>query len=128
MQDEYANTDLDWSLKRPVRRGAYFCGGLLGSYHSPRSQETRIDSSCGLRRLAVGSGLAFQFPTATDDLLGSGKWQVAPTVIPVWMLRRPQGLFFTKVQNYVSVAGDDDRRDINYLTVAPTWIRLLPER
>src|SRR4029078_2943341 len=38
------------------------------------------------------------------------------------------GLFFTKVQDYVSVAGDDDRRDINYLTVTPTWIKILDRR
>jgi hypothetical protein len=80
------------------------------------------------KRVAIGTGLAFQLPTATDDLLGSGKWQVVPTIIPLRLLPRPHALFFTKLQNYVSVAGDDDRRDINYLSVVPTFVKILDRR
>jgi hypothetical protein len=78
-------------------------------------------------RLNLASGVAFQLPTATEDVLGTGKWVVAPTLIPVWRLPG-QGMFFTKFQNYSSFAGDDDRRDVNFLTVNPTYIRFFPNR
>ena len=78
-------------------------------------------------RFSLATGLAFQLPTATEDLLGSGKWQVAPTVVPIWRL--PQGaMFFTRLQDFVSFAGDDDRRDVHYLLVNPVYVRLLRSR
>jgi hypothetical protein len=66
----------------------------------------------------AGSGLVI--PTATDRLLGGGKWIVAPITLPVWRLSR--GLFFVKVQNFISVAGDEARPDVNFLLIAPTLI------
>jgi hypothetical protein len=80
------------------------------------------------RRFTLGSGLAFQLPTATDDLLGTSKWQVAPTLFPLRTLPAMHGLFFTRMQDFVSVAGDDDRRDIHYLEVAPTLFKRLGRR
>jgi hypothetical protein len=67
---------------------------------------------------ALGSG--FILPTATDELLGTGKWVVAPVTAPVW--RFPRGLFLVKVQNLTSVAGDTARPDINHLLITPTFI------
>lgn len=66
----------------------------------------------------AGSGLIL--PTATDRLLGGGKWIAAPVTVPVWRL--PRGLFLVKVQNFVSFAGDDTRPDVNFLLIAPTLI------
>jgi hypothetical protein len=80
------------------------------------------------RRFTLGSGLAFQLPTATDDLLGTGKWLVAPSLFPVRTLPAGRGLFFTRMQDFISVAGDDDRRDVHYLEVAPTLFRRLNRR
>ena len=39
--------------------------------------------SRSLAPLLARSGLAFQLPTATEDQLGAGKWQVAPTLFPL---------------------------------------------
>jgi hypothetical protein len=80
------------------------------------------------RGFSLGSGLAFQLPTATDDLLGAGKWQVAPSLFPLVTMRARRALFFTRMQDFISVAGDDDRRDIHYLTVAPTFFKLIGAR
>jgi hypothetical protein len=80
------------------------------------------------RGFSLGSGLAFQLPTATDDLLGAGKWQVAPSLFPVLSMRAKRALFFTRIQDFISVAGDDDRRDIHQLAVAPTFIKLIDTR
>lgn len=75
------------------------------------------------RRFSLASGLGFQLPTATDDLLGLGKWQVAPSIFPIWTLPAWRGLFLVRAQDFVSVAGDDDRADIHYLKIAPTLFR-----
>lgn len=68
---------------------------------------------------AVGTGLGI--PTATDDLLGTGHLVVAPAAAPVWFF--PGGIFFVRVQNSTTVAGDDSRPDFNVFIVAPTFIR-----
>ena len=73
------------------------------------------------RRFVVVAGSGFILPTASDRLLGSGKWIAAPVTAPVWRLSR--GLFFVKVQNFVSFAGDEDRPDVNYLLITPTLIK-----
>ncbi|MBS2028572.1 MAG: hypothetical protein JST54_11765 [Deltaproteobacteria bacterium] len=68
--------------------------------------------------LAAGAGAVF--PTATSPFTGSGKWQVAPIVAPVWFLPNRQGLAYLKVQDFISVAGHADRPGIDYLLVTPT--------
>jgi hypothetical protein len=75
--------------------------------------------------LVAGSGLIM--PTATGNLLGAGKWVVAPATGPVWFLRG-RGMVFLKLQNFVSVAGDARRPDINFLLVTPTLIRTFQRR
>ena len=67
----------------------------------------------------VGTGLFV--PTATDELLGSGKWILAPVAAPVWFLNR-SGLMYVKFQNFISIAGDHRRPDVNYLLITPTLI------
>ena len=68
---------------------------------------------------AMGSGLSV--PTATDKLLGAGKWQIAPAAIPVWFFDR-KGLFFVKFQDYSSFAGNGNRTDIHYTNVNATLL------
>ncbi len=70
---------------------------------------------------AVGTGLSI--PTATGDALGSGKWMLAPVAVPVWFFSG--GLFYVKAQNFLSIAGDRDRPDVNFLLITPTVIRKL---
>jgi len=73
------------------------------------------------RRFAyvVGSGLSM--PTATDPLLGSGKWIAAPAAAPIWFLGR-RGMVYVKLQNFTSFAGDARRPDVNFLLITPTVI------
>lgn len=67
--------------------------------------------------IAWGTGVVL--PTATHSV-GSGKWQLAPVVAPVVFFGRLKGFAYVKLQDYVSVAGDEDRPDINYFLVTPT--------
>jgi hypothetical protein len=69
--------------------------------------------------LVWGVGPAFQIPTATNDLLGTGKWSAGPafvTFLSAKPLRVTTGFL---VLNLWSFAGDDDRADVNALTLQP---------
>jgi len=73
----------------------------------------------------VGSGL--QVPTATDTLLGTGKWVAAPASCPVWFFSGRR-ILLVKFQNLVSIGGDASRPDINTLLVTPTFITSVGSR
>lgn len=109
--------------------------GILLRFEVPLARtDTGSDSATGLgdlygqfllvpyatRKFAWVVGSGFLLDTATDDLLGSGKWVVAPVAAPLWRLNR--GLFFVKLQNFTSFAGDEQAADINYFLVTPTLI------
>ncbi len=68
----------------------------------------------------IGSGLTA--PSSTENTLGTGKWQVSPLVAPGWWFKDPRALFFVKVQDYISFAGQSDRADIHNMTVTPTYL------
>lgn len=70
--------------------------------------------------LAMGSGLAM--PTATDRTLGTGKWQAAPIVTPLWFFPRGKGFVMLRLQEHVSFAGDRSRPDVHFLEVVPTMV------
>jgi hypothetical protein len=66
-----------------------------------------------------GLGPVFQFPTATDDELGTGKWSAGPTFV-VFFDDRP--LHVTTgflINNLWSYAGDEDRSNVNAMTLQP---------
>ncbi len=65
-----------------------------------------------------GIGATFKFPTASKDILGSGKYQTGPAAM-LFKLGRPW-IIGTLVQHWWSYAGDDDRAetsrtDIQYI-------------
>ncbi len=68
---------------------------------------------------AAGSGISF--PTATNPRLGSGKLVIAPVAVPVWFIPK-RGFVLVKVQDYISVAGANDRPDLHFFTVTPTLV------
>jgi hypothetical protein len=72
-------------------------------------------------RFAFVAGSGLRVPTATDPLLGAGKWVVVPTAAPVWFFGR-KAIFVILVQNLTSVAGDATRPDLNVLQTTPTYV------
>jgi hypothetical protein len=61
------------------------------------------------------------FPTADPESLGKGKYQLSPGMTMRFPVPVPDGMqgahtvtFSPLLQQYVSVAGDEDRKDINY--------------
>ncbi|MFZ5876596.1 MAG: hypothetical protein ACOYXU_09320 [Nitrospirota bacterium] len=68
-----------------------------------------------------GVGPLLVFPTASDDELGQGKFQVGAAGIIVRAL--PGGSLFAGLLTWqTDVAGDEDRDDTNYLTFQPNVI------
>lgn len=74
--------------------------------------------------LIWGVGPVFQYPTATNALLGSQKWGAGPTFVALVQ----QGQWTTgMLANHVwSFAGDADREDINRTFVQPFLTHALP--
>ena len=72
-----------------------------------------------------GVGPSFTLPTATDKELGSEKWSMGPTGVvlfqPGW------GTFGGLVRQLWSVAGDDDRDDVNQTLFEPFLNYNLPK-
>jgi len=64
-----------------------------------------------------GAGPVFQYPTATDSLLGQEKWCAGPTAV---FLKQEHGFTYGMLFNQVtSFAGDDGRQDVNRLFLQP---------
>jgi len=65
-----------------------------------------------------GIGPAFLLPTASEDALGAEQWAIGPTAVV--LKQTEDGWTYGALTNYlVSVAGDDDRADVNALFFQP---------
>lgn len=58
-----------------------------------------------------GLGFDLGLPTASDDILGTGKWTAGPSAIGAYM--GPKWKIGGLLQQYWDYAGDDDRDDVN---------------
>jgi len=67
--------------------------------------------------LIWGVGPVFLLPTASDDVLGTKKWGIGPTAVAL----KIQGpwVYGALINNIWSVAGDDDRADVNQMLLQP---------
>lgn len=67
--------------------------------------------------LIWGVGPVLLLPTASDDLLGTGKWGIGPTAV---FLKQEGTLTYGALINHIeSVAGDEDRADISSTFLQP---------
>lgn len=73
--------------------------------------------------IQYGAGPLLVMPTATDDALGTGKWQIGVATTAIHS--SPRGLLGTLVQFQTSFAGDGDRPAVTSMTVQPLWIHNL---
>lgn len=65
-----------------------------------------------------GVGPAFLIPTATDDLMGSGKWGAGPTGVA--LKQTASGWTYGALFNHIwSFAGDGDRANVNATYLQP---------
>ena len=75
---------------------------------------------------AVGSGVVL--PTATNNILGTGKLILGPTAVPIWNFPKSRRRLLIRFQNFFSVAGKSSRPNINYFVAAPALIGRLTGR
>ena len=68
-------------------------------------------------KLVLGFGPVLQFPSATDDLLGTEKWAMGPGGLILYM--DGPWVVGCLINNIWSVAGNDDRKDVNLMTIQP---------
>jgi hypothetical protein len=78
------------------------------------------------RGFTWGVGPLFQFPSATDDALGSEKWSAGPALVGLnvsknWVI----GGLVTHAQSF---AGDDDRDDVSVTSFQYFATRILPNQ
>lgn len=71
-----------------------------------------------------GAGPAFLLPTASDDALGTEQWAIGPTAVV--LKQTEDGWTYGALANYlVSVAGDDDRADVDAMFLQPFLAKAL---
>lgn len=74
--------------------------------------------------LVWGAGASFIFPTATDDVLGQGKYQAGPAVM-IFNIGKPW-VYGVLAQHWESYAGDSDRADTSRTDIQYTIRYALP--
>jgi hypothetical protein len=76
------------------------------------------------RRVILGFGPTFIFPTATSYYLGQGKLQIGPAVVLGFLTEKWVGLIFA--QNWWSVAGTPRKPEVNQMNTQYVLVRMLP--
>jgi len=71
-----------------------------------------------------GWGGVASLPTATDDTLGSGKWEAGPMFMYInkKALADNHSIFGILLYNQWSFAGKSDRQDVNKFSFQPIWV------
>lgn len=66
-----------------------------------------------------GAGFVVQAPTASDDLLGQGKWGLGPTAVALHMSKGSPWVYGALVNNVWDVGGESDRPNVNQMLLQP---------
>jgi hypothetical protein len=67
----------------------------------------------------VPIGVAMVAPSATNRLLGAGKWMVIPIVYPRVSFLDGKWHVALRIRNFFSINGDRDRADVDFLDITP---------
>jgi hypothetical protein len=120
----------DWSLITrtiiPVIQVPDLAPGVYGTTGLGDVQESLFLSPTKAGPVIWGAGPVISIPTATENILGTKKLSVGPTVVVL----RIQGhwLFGSLVQNLFSVAGPSGRPDVNQMLMQPFVNYNLPHK
>ena len=68
------------------------------------------------------------FDTADDERLGFGKTVFAPHIYAAVDLPAYNSVFFPNIQHYFSVAGNDNRGDVDFTTIKPNLLTRWPNK
>ena len=92
---------------RTTALGDAYYVGLLSPY-------TPMELDNGAKML-LGAGFDIGFPTAAEDLTGTGKWTAGPSALAVYLGKKLKA--GALVTHYKDFAGDDDRNDVNMTNI-----------
>lgn len=106
----------------------YFDPGVVGGEFGASDLTTRVLwRAFDHPRASAFVGLEFVFPTASNPLLGTEKYSIAPTAAAFFPLF--DGLYFIPVyQQLISYAGDKERPDLNTLRIRTILLANWPGR
>ena len=106
------------SLKQPPAALDFFSGRTTGfgdmyyvGLFSP-NDPIKLDNGA---KLVWGAGFDLGAPTASDDILGTGRWLAGPSALGVYM--GPKWKIGSLVQQYWDFAGENDRSDVNLTNI-----------
>jgi hypothetical protein len=120
----------DWNLITrtiiPVIQVPDLAPGVSGTGGLGDVQESLFLSPTKAGPVIWGAGPVISFPTATENILGTKKLSLGPTVVVL----RSQGhwLFGSLAQNLFSVAGPSGRPDVNQMLLQPFVNYNLPHK
>ena len=77
-------------------------------------------------KLTWGFGPVTVWPTAGDEVLGQGKFSIGPSLVFVY--GTPKWMLAAIVSDWFSVAGDEDRADVNTFYFQPIFTYFLPKK
>jgi hypothetical protein len=66
-----------------------------------------------------GAGAIVQAPSATDQVLGQGKWGLGPTAVALHTAPGDPWLYGALINNVTSVGGQSGRPDVNQMLIQP---------
>jgi hypothetical protein len=69
-------------------------------------------------KLSIGIGAIAVLPTASDDVLGQGKYQIGPSISLIGQTPNGWQIGFI-IQDQISVAGDSDHPEVHQLGIQP---------
>jgi len=87
----------------------------LGTFGLGDIQPTFYFTPAKPSKLILGAGPALLLPTATDDVLGTGKWCAGPSVVA--LVQPGKFTLGALATNLWSFAGSDSRPDVNTMTL-----------
>jgi hypothetical protein len=91
--------------------------GVSGASGLGDIQESLFLSPAKVGPVIWGVGPVFSIPTATEDVLGTGKFNIGPTAVALTI--QGHWLFGALAQNLFSVAGPSGRRNVDQMLIQP---------
>ena len=111
------------ALEDPFHRTSGYSDMVYAGVAAPK-KSIKIESTGGV--VIWGVGATAMFPTASEEVLGTGKYSLGPTAVFGYLGKTWTAAIFP--QQWWSVGGDDSRSDVNltniqyFIFYAPPWL------
>jgi hypothetical protein len=124
--DFSANPDLSFRMETPIvfaDPGTSNNGSVAGIGDLLFRGSYRVAGGAGY---AIVAGSEIILNTAAKDALGMGKNVIAPLIFASIDLPQYNSVVFPFLQHYVTVGGDDARRDVHYTSIKSAFLTRWP--